>query len=342
MQRRKFIHTIGLTALATGVAATKPAFGKERFRISIDTNPSHFRNKTVERFAAELTKRVDVFDITIYPSGQLFADRDIPKALRQGAVEMGVPGLWQLDGYAPEASLPSLPMFFGIPQEQIGPLIGGNVGKLISNELGKALQVHIPGQWLNLGSTSTFAVKPIKSFSDYKGLKIRYPGGTSSATVLRELGANPVLIPYPDLPIALSQNTVDAVLSSNVSIASAKLWDSGLKYAFLDNQFYAYYAPMINATFWNKQSAEIKKAITESWAIAVAEGQSIADESQRKAVEMMVKDHGLQVSSPTESELTQIRAKVILVQPDIVKKMKMNDALVQNVFSELKKMGIKY
>ena len=78
------------------------AIAQEKMRITLDTNPTHVRNKGVEVFAEELKKRVgNKIVVEIYPSGQLFRDRDVPKALRQGAVEMAVPGTWQLDGVEP-------------------------------------------------------------------------------------------------------------------------------------------------------------------------------------------------------------------------------------------------
>ena len=51
----------------------------QKFRISVDTNPSHVRNKGIEIFVAELQKHVgDSLAIEVYPSAQLFRDRDIP------------------------------------------------------------------------------------------------------------------------------------------------------------------------------------------------------------------------------------------------------------------------
>ncbi len=73
------------TTLAVAVGASLPltAAAQEKLRISLDTNPTHVRNKGVAEFAAELKKRVgDKLTIEIYPSAQLFRDRDVPKALR--------------------------------------------------------------------------------------------------------------------------------------------------------------------------------------------------------------------------------------------------------------------
>src|SRR5690554_7243981 len=114
--RRKILGA-SFAALATVFVAT-PSWAQQKLRIALDTNPVHVRNKGVDLFVEELKKRTgDHFTIEVYPSGQLFRDRDVPRALRQGALEMGVPGIWQLDASEPNAALVTLPMFYGVPAE---------------------------------------------------------------------------------------------------------------------------------------------------------------------------------------------------------------------------------
>src|SRR5688500_3852995 len=109
----KRFHTGVLPALAVAalIGAAGQAWAAEKLRISLDTNPSHVRNKATEMFVAELKKRApDKFEIEVYPSGQLFRDRDVARALRQGGVEMAIPGIWQLDGVEPNMAMPTLPV----------------------------------------------------------------------------------------------------------------------------------------------------------------------------------------------------------------------------------------
>lgn len=115
MTTRRTTVLASLVTLAASALIAAPAAAQDKLRISLDTNASHVRNKGVEMFAEELKKRVgNKLVIEVYPSGQLFRDRDVPKALRQGAVEMAVPGTWQLDGVEPDAGLQTLPMFYGV------------------------------------------------------------------------------------------------------------------------------------------------------------------------------------------------------------------------------------
>ena len=135
-------------------------------RISLDTNPSHVRNKGVAEFAEELNKRVgDKLVIEIYPSAQLFRDRDVVKALRQGAVEMGVPGIWQLDGAEPNIAIQTLPMFYGVGGDIVHTVMDGKLGQFLRQD-GKTVRVKIIGKWFDLGEQHFFGIdKPITAMT---------------------------------------------------------------------------------------------------------------------------------------------------------------------------------
>jgi len=281
---------IGLVALAVAAFTTSPAMAQDKFRISLDTNATHVRNKAAAIFASELGKQVgDKLKIEIYPSAQLFRDRDIPKALRQGAVEMGIPGTWQLDGFEPNAAIQTLPMFYGVAPSIVHQVMDDKLGPFVDKHIEERLKVKIIGQWLDLGMQHFYSItKPLDTYDDLKGMKVRYTGGTATAARLEGLGTLPMLIPYPDLPMALSQGVVDGVATTHESIATAKLWDSGIKYGFEDNQYMAQYVPMISLDFWNKQSKEIQAAITSAWKTAATEERGIAAQAQANARQQMI------------------------------------------------------
>ena len=54
-------------------------------------------------------------------------------------------------------------------------------------------------------------------------MKMRYSGGSANAERITFLGATPTLIPWPDVPLALSSSAVDGIASTHESVASAKL-----------------------------------------------------------------------------------------------------------------------
>ena len=196
------LPTIIALALAGAAAALLPqgtAFAQEKMRVSVDTNATHVRNKGTEMFAAELKKRIgNKIAVEIYPSAQLFRDRDIPKALRQNAIEMGIPGTWQLDGIEPNTAMQMLPMFYGVDADTVHKIMDGKLGQFVNKRMEERLKVKILGKWMDLGYQHFYSVsKPINKYDDLKGMKIRFPGGSANAARIKVLGGTPTLIPWP-------------------------------------------------------------------------------------------------------------------------------------------------
>src|SRR4029077_15731765 len=73
--------------------------------------------------------------------------------------------------------------------------------------------------------------KPLASYADLKGLKIRNAGGAGQAWRTQFVGAVPNTTPLPNVPLALSQGTFDGLITSNETIASGQFWESGIRMA---------------------------------------------------------------------------------------------------------------
>jgi len=343
MLLRKFHALIVLTTAIVSALAAAPALAQEKLRISLDTNPSHVRNKGTEIFVAELKKRVgDKLSVEIYPSAQLFRDRDIAKALRQGAIEMGIPGTWQLDGIEPNMAIQTLPMFYGVDRDTVLKVMDGKLVAFLNERMENRMKVKVLGKWMDLGMQHFYSVtKPITSYEDLKGMKMRFSGGSANAARIKAQGAVPTLIPFPDLPLAMSQGVIDGVATTHESAASAKLYDSGLKFGFEDNQFMGQYVPMVNQDFWNKQPKDVQKAILESWEFAVTKQREMAAAAQIEARETLMK-HGVKMAQPSPAAAAAMRKSLMPIQPGVVKDMKMDEEAVELARDELRKAKVAF
>ena len=339
MLLRKFPALIVLTA----ALAAAPALAQEKLRISVDTNPTHVRNKGAEIFVAELKKRVgDKLTVELYPSAQLFRDRDIPKALRQGAIEMGIPGTWQLDGIEPNMAIQTLPMFYGVDPDTVHGVMDGKLGDFLNKRMEERMKVKVLGKWADLGMQHFYsATKPITSYEDLKGMKMRFSGGSANSARIKTQGAVPTLIPFPDLPLAMSQGVVDGVATTHESAASAKLYDSGLKYGFEDNQFMGQYVPMINRDFWKKQPQDVQKAIVEAWEVAVTKQRVMAATAQVEARETLMK-HGVKMAQPSAAAAAAMRNSLMAIQDGLVKDMKIDEDAVEIAKDELRRAKVEF
>lgn len=329
----------GIAVLALSVVGSAEA--AEKLRISLDTNQSHVRNKGVELFVEALKKRVgDEMEIEVYPSAQLYRDRDVGRALRQGSVEMAIPGTWVLDGMVPSMALTSMPAFYGLSEEVTLDLMDGKLGQAINAKAEERMRVKVLGPWMNLGFSHFYSTdKPIKHHQGLENLRVRISGGTANAVRVEGFGAVPNVIAWPDVPQALSTDVVDAISSTHESINSAKLWDSGLSYAFEDNQWFGQYVPMVSKAFWDDLSDEHKQAMIDAWAETIPQERKMAAEAQRNARESLM-NNGIEMSTASQEDLARAREQLMAYQDDLVAEMEIDQELVDTAMNELRDRGL--
>jgi len=303
-----------------------------RLRVSLDTVPSHGRTQSVADFLAKLEQASQgQIQCQLFDSGQLFADRDVIKALVLGQVEMAAPGTWLVASYVPEADLCQLPVFYGQPIEITHRAIDGIPGDLVNDQLAKKLRVAILGRWIDLGYTNWYSTKkPLNTTEDLRGLKIRNSGGFAQPWRAKFFGAIPNMTAWPDVPLALSQGTFDALQSTNESCASAKLWDAGLHYGLIDHQTMGNYIPMVSGQFWAALTPELKTLITDLWAANIATYRANLAAAQDKAA-VALKEHGVKLVSVPPDELGRLRERMMAEQDAVAKEMKMSPDLIARI-----------
>ena len=309
-----------------------------KLEISLETGPNHIRNIGIIEWAEYLEKASGgKLEVKIYHGASKFKDTDVPKALNQGAVDMGLPGTWQLGKFVEDFDAPDLPMFFGMKRQDVYKVWDGPSGKFLTEKLEKKLGVKVIGRWLDLGPQNTYSVgKPIKVHTDMANMKIRIPGGAANIALYETFSANPVKIAWPDVPQALQRGTVDGLATTFESIRSAKLWDSGLKHAYVTSQTFSQYLPVVSGKSWEKYPKDIQDLITKSWADKIDSLRERANDRQAAARQDAIKN-GVTVVDPTEADLAEARKKLMAKQDALIKELKIDPELVKLISANLPK-----
>jgi TRAP-type C4-dicarboxylate transport system substrate-binding protein len=299
------------------------------FKLSLETPLNHPKTMGVEIFIKELVKRSGGrLKPQLYHSAQLYKDIHATKAVNMGSLEMGVVGNYLLDGFEINATLTHLPMFFGQPQEITMELIDGKVGKTVSKKLEEKLNVKVIGRVFEMGFDNCYTLKKkITKVDDFKGLRMRHAGGAISTARFKALGAEGVVISWPDVPMALSRGTVDGLATTTKSVESAKLHDCGLKYGLECRNHVSYYFPLVNIKFWNSLPADLQKIFMEVWEEAVPKEREIARGEQQKA-KVFLQNKGMEFVEPSIQELAKWRKHIMHIQDGLVKDLKYDPDLV--------------
>ena len=303
-----------------------------RMRVSVDTSPSHGRTISIADFLKKLEAASQgAIAPQLFDSGQLFADRDVIKALVLGQVEMAAPGTWLVAAYVPEADLAQLPLFYGQPIETTHRAIDGVPGDLVNHQVSKKLRVAIPGRWIDLGFTNWYSTRrPLNRLSDLRGLKIRNSGGFAQPWRARFFGAVPTTTAWPDVPLALSQGTFDALQSTNESCVSAKLWDAGLHFGLIDHQTMGDYIPMIGEAFWATLPPELKVLITDLWAANISVYRTNLATAQDHA-EKELTLRGVKLVAVPPDELAEQRKRMLAEQDKVAREMRISPDILARI-----------
>ncbi len=318
-----------LAGAAALVLSAAPALAADKVDVSLETSPNHVRNISMERWAKQLNEQSGGdLKIVIFHGASKYKGTNVPTALGQGALDMGAPAWVHTSKFLPDHNMPSLPMFYGASRKVVHTIFDGEVGKALNAQFEKKFKVKVIGPWFDLGFGEMFFTKTeVKSHADLKGLRMRIPGGAANLARFRIFGSTPQKIAWPDVPQALTRNLVDGLLTTHESVRSAKLWDSGLKYAYDDNQMFFQYIPTISKRKWDSLKPANRKLIVDSWAKMIPETRKFAEERQNSARADGAK-MGIKRIDGNPADLKKMRQLLLKEQAAIVKQLKMDPKLV--------------
>lgn len=333
-----FIKT-ALTAGAMAITAAAAWAADYKLDISLDTGPGHIRNESIMKFADELTARSEGrLEVRVFHAASQYKGANVPTALAQGALDMGAPLHQHFSKIVSEAGVPLLPLFYGATPEEIHAVWDGPAGDAMNALIEEKLRVKVIGRWFDLGYGTVFTTeKKLNVPEDMEGMKMRVPGGAADMQRYNTFGSNPVSIPLSDVPQALQRGTVDGIWSTQETVQSAKLWESGISYAFEDRQSYLQYVPMVSLAAWNKYPEEIQSLIVDTWEDMIDDVRGVAMERQLKAREIGA-ENGVVTVDPAAEDLARMRAKLLAGQPQVVEDLGIDPEFVALVEAELAKL----
>ena len=330
--RRAFVAAAAGALLTPSLSRRAFAEDAIKLRCSLDTAPSHPRNRALVDYLGKLEEASQGrIKSEVFHSGQLFADLNVTKALIQGQVDMAAPGTWTMTGLVPDCDFCQLPALYSPPIELFRRCADGAPGELVNKEIETKLRSHVIGSWLELGNENWYTTrKEVRSLEDLGGLKLRSPGGAGISWRIGFVHGIPNVTPWPNVPLALSQGTFDGFVSSDESVNSAKLWEAGVKYSYADHQFFANYIPIVSDAFWSKLSEAERQLMREIWAANVERYRAMSAKSQADARAAM-QANGVTFTDPPAEQVASDRKRMIAAQADLIRDTKLSADIVKLV-----------
>ena len=250
---------------AAGLTTTAEAakVGLKLGHIRADTSPTH---KAALKFADLVAQKTGgEVEIKVFPNSQLGGILDMFTGMKAGSLEMVYGGINTL-GFIKGGEvfqITSVPFLYR-DYEHMRKVLLSPIFRPHLEAAEKATGVRVIT--MN-GDTAPRELstrdKPVKTAADFKGLKIRIAESAMVRAAMQRLGANPQVIPFADLYVALKQGVVDAQENGVIPIKNMSFHEVQ-KYLTLTHYIRDVETFYVSADKWKALTAAQQKAISDA------------------------------------------------------------------------------
>ncbi|NRA21350.1 MAG: TRAP transporter substrate-binding protein DctP [Oceanospirillaceae bacterium] len=250
---------LAITLLSAVIAG--PALAETTLRITLQLPLKHHLGQNLLAFKEKVEKASSGdLKIEIYPSAQLYKDKQVPSAVSSGAIEMGVASLARFVGTVPAVDVFYVPFMF--PSEALvkkATAPGSTIRQPLDDAILKTGARVL--WWQAYGGVALLSKgDPIVNPEDMKGKKVRV-FGKMLGEFTKSVGGAPVVMSGSEQFLAYQRGTVDAGMTGVSAVMPRKL------YQVMDNLTVTKHADIeflviINDKVWNNLNATQQDIIT--------------------------------------------------------------------------------
>ena len=259
------------------------------------------KGQAARTFAELVNERAEGrLDVQVFPSGQLFGDRDEIEALQGNNVQFIAPSIGKLISFDTRFQLGDLPFLFTDNLAE---------GRFWAGEEGRALLGSLESQgiiglttWPNGMRQLMNSTRPIHTPADTRGLKMRIPSGGVLVDTLQAFGAGASVISFTDVYTALQQGVVDGTIATFDNIDVEK-YAEVLEYLTVANVNSLSYAVLTNTAFWEGLPPDLRQILSDAMDEATARARTLATELDEKAMASLKTSVDVVELTPQERQL---------------------------------------
>ncbi|MFT4171431.1 MAG: TRAP transporter substrate-binding protein DctP [Rhodocyclaceae bacterium] len=251
-------------ALALGVSGA--AMAATTLVSAESQKPDHPVTQAQEFLARTLSERSSGdLVMQLRSGGELGNEPEVVEKLRRGDIAMGRVNLAILSETVPSVKLLSLPYLFR-SRDHMWSVLRGEFGKRMESEIEQTGLVALT--FYDSGTRNFYSVKkPIRTRSDFEGLRIRVQPSPVYKDLITQLGGTPVVMQYDKVLDGLKNNEIDAAENNLPSYVSTEHYKFA-KYLSLDEHSMVPEVLLMSKKSWQKLTAQqqilLKQAAEQS------------------------------------------------------------------------------
>ena len=203
------------------------------------------------------------FDYKMYYAGSIVKTPLAMDALSAGSIDAVTASAVYYSGKIPIGDIVNMPFVFKSVEALIDFWQKPEVREILDRYYLKAANAKTLA-FIPLGKTEFFGKgKPVETVADFKGRKMRTPGGVQDEMALA-LGASPVMLSSSETYLALQRGVVDSAGHASWAIGKLKLHEV-CDWMIMDPPYTHYGVPMwINKDKWDSFPEELQNIFIET------------------------------------------------------------------------------
>ena len=326
---KKLIGAVIATAmLLTGCGGDKAAT-EDRIDINLSLvfQQTELLTKEMSKVADNIRERTNgSVNIRVFPGGELPVYKDNLEQVLTNANWIAVEDLTYLGDYIPDFTALAGPMLYDSQEEYLAMMQTDLVKGL--KQQAEDVGIKVLSLDYIVGFRHMIADKPIKSFDDMRGMRVRVPPSQLYIRTLSAMGADPAGLPFPETYAAVQQGVIDGLEGSVLSMHDTSIYEVTGKMS-RTKHFLGTVGVYISPKVWEQFTEEQQQIISEEFAAGAisnnAELVKVEEENIRKLKELGITFH--------EVDLTEFRERISVVYEQFPE---WSEDIYQSMMKELK------
>jgi TRAP-type C4-dicarboxylate transport system substrate-binding protein len=279
------------------------AFAQTKWDMPTPYSDGEFHTRNVKQFVEEVKKNTGgALDINVHSNGSLIKHPDILRSVSTGQVNIAEFLLGQFGNEDPVFAADNVP-FVAPGYDNAFKFYQAQKPVLEKKLQGRGMKLLYAVSWPGQG---IYTKDPVKSVSDFKGLKMRtYSPLTSRLAEL--LGASPTIAQVPDVPQMFATGAMHAMVTSSATGTSTKAWEFVKNY-YKTNAWNPKNVVVVNERAFSRLPKAQQDGLMKAAQAAEPRGWDMSRQRERDADELLAKN-GVSVQEPS-AELKAALAKI--------------------------------
>ena len=246
-----------LAGAAAFLAAPSVALAQSTLSLrAADVHPPGYPNVVaIEHMGQKLEAATNGrIKLKMFPGGVLGSEKEMIEQTQVGAIDVLRTSLGPVGPVVPDVNVFNMPFVFR-NEAHMRAVIDGPIGDEMLAKITASAAKLVALGWMDGGSRSLYAKKPVRSIADLKGLKIRMIGNPLFVDTMNAMGGNGISMGYGEVFSALQTGVIDGAENNPPSYFTANHFATGAKYFTQTNHLIIPEIFVMSKVTWDKLGA---------------------------------------------------------------------------------------